>query len=179
MKCILILLVAIAGALSSPIDLNAEPIDPFFNAVNDVQFILNTRENMATGYRLIFNNLASLQGSHYNPNRPTRFLIHGFLEGQGADLNTETSVALLRQYDSNIIFVDWSAGAQTINYIAARNRIDAVGAHVANYMDWLSDQNALIWSRLTVIGFSLGAHAAGMTGKGTDEFKIILCTLFN
>lgn len=156
--------------LSNPLDLTAEPIDPFFDAERDVRFILNTRENLAVGYELRFNDLASLQGSHFNKDRPTRFLIHGFLEDPTADINVDTSRELLYQYDSNVIFVDWSEGAQTINYVAARVRINAVGALVARYMDWLSDNDALIWPRLTVIGFSLGAHAAGMAGKGINMF---------
>ena len=94
------------------------------------------------------------------------------MEGQGADLNTETSRELLIQYDSNVIFVDWSEGAQTINYIAARNRINPVGELVAQYMDWLHQQNSLNWSRLTVIGFSLGAHCAGMVGKNVRRGRI-------
>ena len=73
MKCILILaIVAVVGVFSSPIEVGSEPFEPQFNALRDVRFILNTRENMATGYRLLFNDLNSLRGSHYNPNRPTR-----------------------------------------------------------------------------------------------------------
>lgn len=99
-------------------------------------------------------------------------MIHGFLEDPTADINIETSLALLNQYDSNVIFVDWSEGAQTINYIAARIRINAVGELVARYMDFLDQNDALIWSRLTVVGFSLGAHCAGMVGKSVTRGRI-------
>lgn len=42
--------------------------------------------------------------------------------------------ALLNAYDFNVIFVDWSAGAQTINYVAARRRIRTLGPSVARFI---------------------------------------------
>ena len=121
---------------------------------------------MASGYQLHFNDAESLRNSHFNKSRPTRFLIHAFLEDGGNNINLGTSRELLINYDSNVVFVDWSAGSLTINYPAARNRVGAVASLVAQYMDFLDEQNALDWSRLTVIGFSLGAHIAGLAGKG-------------
>lgn len=64
-----------------------------------------------------------------------------------------------------VIFVDWSAGSRTINYIGAANRVPGIGRHVASYVDWLNQNGFIQFNRLTVIGFSLGAHIAGHTGK--------------
>lgn len=101
-----------------------------------------------------------------------RFLIHGFQEDDQADINLETSRELLDFYDFNIIFVDWSLGSSTINYIAARNRINFVGPLVAQYLDFLHENGALDFNRLTIIGFSLGAHIAGLTGKNVRRGRI-------
>ena len=71
-----------------------------------------------------------------------------------------------------MIFVDWSLGSSTINYIAARNRVNLVGPLVAQYLDFLHENGALNFSRLTVVGFSLGAHIAGITGKNVRRGRI-------
>lgn len=101
-----------------------------------------------------------------------RFLIHGFQEDDGADINVETSRELLEFYDFNVIFVDWSLGSSTINYIAARNRVNLVGPLIAQYIDFLHENGALDFNRLTLIGFSLGAHIAGLTGKNVRRGRI-------
>ena len=54
--------------------------------------------------------------------------------------------------------VDWSAGAGTINYISARNRVFEVGPLLARYLDFLHENNALDFSRLLVTGHSLGGE---------------------
>jgi len=78
----------------------------------------------------------------------------------------------LQYYDFNVIFIDWSEGAQTINYLAARNRVSAVGELVASYIDFLVQNNLLTLSRTSLIGFSLGAHIAGMTGKNVRSGRV-------
>ena len=70
------------------------------------------------------------------------------------------------------MFIDWSAGSQTIDYIAAFNRVPHVGQLVADYLDFLSENGLLQWHTLTVIGFSLGAHIAGITGKRVRHGRI-------
>lgn len=57
--------------------------------------------------------------------------------------------------------VNWSAGSDTYNYIAARRRVPQVGSHVANFIDFLVIAGGLKLADLTVIGHSLGAHISG------------------
>lgn len=52
--------------------------------------------------------------------------------------------------------VDWSRGAQTINYVIAKNRVAPVGRVLGNFLDFLHDVDALRFHELTVVGFSLG-----------------------
>lgn len=54
------------------------------------------------------------------------------------------------------IFVDWSAGSQTINYISAANRVETVGFFVASQLNFMRDYGFADFNRLHVIGFSLG-----------------------
>lgn len=55
-----------------------------------------------------------------------------------------------------MITVDWSVGAITINYIAARNRVGDTGRFVANFLDFLHLNNFVNFETLHVIGHSLG-----------------------
>jgi hypothetical protein len=149
-----------------------ESIDAFFNAERDVRFLLQTRQNRNNPQVLQLENLQSIQSSHYNPARPTRILTHGFLEDDGADINTATSAELLNYYDFNVIFVDWSEGSRTINYIAASGRVEGVGSVIARQIDFMHLNGLLDFNRLTVVGFSLGAHIAGHTGKNVRRGRI-------
>lgn len=65
----------------------------------------------------------------------------------------------------NFIFIDWSLGGSTINYVTARNRVPSVGAFVASFIDFLHANDLVDLNQVTLIGFSLGAHVVGMTGK--------------
>lgn len=118
--------------------------------------MLSTRDNMNNPIQLRFRNLADVQNSPYNPAKPTRVLIHGWWEDGDSDISVETSRQLLQHYDFNIILVDWSEGSRFITYLQARNRVGPVGIFLASYLDFLRDNNNLDYSRLTVIGFSLG-----------------------
>lgn len=44
-----------------------------------------------------------------------------------APSNILSTAAYLRHGDYNVVVADWGLGAQTINYITARNRVGGVG----------------------------------------------------
>jgi pancreatic triacylglycerol lipase len=68
----------------------------------------------------------------------------------------------------NCFTVDWSAGAQTINYITARNRVGETGVVAGQFIDWLVAETGMDINTVLVLGHSLGAHAAGHAGKQTQ-----------
>lgn len=82
------------------------------------------------------------------------------------------SRVLLDQGDFNFIFLDWSAGSTTANYITARNRVSETGAFLGTFIDWLHENNLVDLNQVTIVGFSLGAHVAGMAGKNVRRGKI-------
>lgn len=153
-----------------------EPVPELaFNAEADTRFLLFTRLNPVIGQQLGFRDLPSLSNSNYNANLPTRVVIHGFQSDPSSDVNILLTAAYLRHSDANVIvgmtkklkslkceimkhrnLVDWSAGAGTINYIAARNRVFQVGPLLSRFLDFLHENNALDFSRLIVAGHSLG-----------------------
>ena len=114
-------------------DLNAELPESFFNAENDVFFILFTPENQSVGQRIGLN-ADQIRNSNFVASRPTRFIIHGWNGGAGSILNSNIGSAYHRNGNFNVIVVDWGLGANTINYISARNRVNEVGPYLGIYL---------------------------------------------
>lgn len=133
-----------------------EPIAPLFDANSDVRILLQTRQNPANPQQILFRDLSSLQQSTFDSTKPLRVLIHGWFGDDTTDLNVFTSVELLNYYDFNVVLLDWSAGAQTINYVGAVNRVPSVGAMLAQQLDFLHEQGFISWDRVAIVGFSLG-----------------------
>ncbi|CAO1426220.1 unnamed protein product [Diamesa serratosioi] len=153
----------------NPIDVVVEPL---FNADRDVFFLLFTRRNPLVGQRIGFD-AAAIGNTNFNRNQNTRIIIHGFNNDAGSEVNTMITAAHLQRSDANVIVVDWSRGANTINYISARNRVNEVGPLLARFIDFLH-QNGLImfFSRLHIAGHSLGAHIAGIAGKQVTRGRV-------
>lgn len=183
MNLIIVFIAALCmGALSSPLKEQEDGFDeikfidqeivPLFNALNDVRFLVFTRFNPTIGQELTFRDLESLSRTNFDVSRPTRVLIHGFQSDANADVNVLLTAAYLRNYDVNIIVVDWSVGASTINYISARNRVFEVGPLVAQLLDFLQENILFDYSRLTIVGHSLGAHIAGVIGKNVRRGRV-------
>jgi len=80
--------------------------------------------------------------------------------------------ALLNRAALNVIVVDWGAGAQTLNYINARNNINLVGPVVARFVDFLNLSGGMAFTSVSVIGHSLGGHTAGLTGKNVARGRL-------
>ena len=153
-----------------PVELEPEP---FFNAENDVFFLLFTRRNPLVGQRITLN-AAAIRNTNWNNAAPgTRFIIHGLNNNNQSPVNIMITAAYLRRSDMNVVVVDWGVGANTINYISARNRINEVAPIVARLIDFLH-QNGFIsaFNRLNIAGHSLGAHTAGLVGKRVTRGRI-------
>lgn len=120
--------------------------------------MLSTRDNFENPIQLRFRDLQTITQSPFNRDKPLRILIHGWWEDESSDLNVETSRELLRHYDFNILFVDWSEGSRTISYVGARNRVPPVGEFLASYLDFLHENGFIDFNRVQIIGFSLGGN---------------------
>ncbi|XP_070495764.1 pancreatic triacylglycerol lipase-like, partial [Chironomus tepperi] len=156
---LLILVVAIVGAYSAPVqdnsiygderwtiardgegrmhlvDLNPLEVEPetFFDPSADMFFLLYTRSNPTDGQRITYN-VQSL--GNFRRNGSTRVLIHGWTTSSMSTENVFTRNEFLAQGDHNVIAVDWSVGASA-NYITSRNRVSSAGQEVARFLDFL------------------------------------------
>jgi len=144
---------------------NGGDIVPTFVGMNDMVFRLFTRSNMNTPQVVRINNQADLANSFFNPQHQTRYMIHGWLGGGDGELDNGLPImrAFLNRADFNFFMVDWSVGAETLNYIVARGRVNEVGTVVARFVDFTGQNTNMV----SVMGHSLGAHAAGAAGKRT------------
>lgn len=72
---------------------------------------------------------------------------------------------LLDVEDQNLFFVDWNYINPTFVYPNARMRVEKVAEEVGSFVNFLHDHAELRYENVTLIGFSLGAHVAGLAGK--------------
>ncbi|XP_065073627.1 pancreatic triacylglycerol lipase-like [Ochlerotatus camptorhynchus] len=154
----------------NPVDVpeGEDEVEPLFTPETDVIFRMYSRRNPVHPQIIRWDDPSSISNSNFDPSNPTRFLIHGWVEGEDATLHWVIKDHYLRVGDFNVINVDWGDGAQTINYIAARNRVGGVGMIVSRVIDVIRATTGQSLDMINVIGFSLGGHAAGNAGKGQN-----------
>ncbi|XP_053685626.1 pancreatic triacylglycerol lipase-like [Sabethes cyaneus] len=139
--------------------------DRRFIPESDMLFLLFTRANPTSAQFLEIGNPSSIANSHFNPARPTRFLIHGWGGSGTGGTNSGMRNSLLAAGDFNVIAVDWSVGGGSSNYVAARNEVGPAGTGLGLMIDDLIQYGGVDVNDIYVIGFSLGGHVAGNAGK--------------
>jgi pancreatic triacylglycerol lipase len=188
---IFILFATICGALSIPtptrwevvpdsegrmhlVDLNSftDEVSPAYVPEEDIIFTLCTLRNPTSCQVVQWNNMDSIRNSNFDASRPTQFTVHGWNGDGSGGVNSMIRSRYFTLGDYNMITVDWGAGAQTINYITARNRVGPTGAVVARFIDNLHEAGLLRFAETHVIGHSLGAHVVGFAGKGVTRGRI-------
>uniref|UniRef100_A0A0K8S9R3 Lipase domain-containing protein n=1 Tax=Lygus hesperus TaxID=30085 RepID=A0A0K8S9R3_LYGHE len=127
------------------------------------QFFLYTR-NTSGDLMAYGDDRSSLSKSEFSPQRPTKFIVHGF-KGSGKDKGAKLAIAsLLRVEDCNVIMLDWEKGAAGPSYRSSAANTQLVGRQLALVLLDLISIGALP-SSIHIIGFSLGAHIAGYAGR--------------
>ncbi|KAH8311880.1 hypothetical protein KR044_008444, partial [Drosophila immigrans] len=134
---------------------------------SDVGFYLFTHNNPKEAHQLKSDD-ASIERSHFDAERATKFVIHGWKGSYKDSMNKWITSAWLSRGDFNIIVVDW-AGSRTENYLAAAKAVASAGSKVGDFIAHLQRSRHLQLDKLEVIGHSLGAHVAGFAGKKVAE----------
>ncbi|XP_015591504.2 inactive pancreatic lipase-related protein 1-like [Cephus cinctus] len=138
----------------------------------DIEYQLYTRRNPTTANLLKLNETASLQRSNFNRSNPTVLYIHGYSERAPGLSGATIRDVYLRRGEYNIILVDWGKLGALPWYVTAVSNTRTVGLYVARMVSWLDVQGAVPISRIHVVGFSLGAEAAGFMGKALAPRKV-------
>lgn len=95
-----------------------------FDLEKDLIFRLYTLKSRDQYHALNAANVPFLSASVFDPKRPTRIFIHGFLSSEHVLIRYKE--AYLKLGDYNFIGVDWIVGAKTYNYFKARGRVKKV-----------------------------------------------------
>ncbi|XP_067002045.2 inactive pancreatic lipase-related protein 1 isoform X2 [Anabrus simplex] len=133
--------------------------DPDFG----IRYYLYTRDHPVSYF--VLGNDSLLKNTDFDVKRPTIFLIHGFT---GSGDTTSVSLikdALLYTEDINVISVHWEDLAKGPDYQMAANNTIIAAQHLARTIERLVREEGVPLSSLHVIGFSLGAHVAGIAGS--------------
>lgn len=135
-------------------------VDGDISIQKGVRFELFTPENPDTAQFLSPNN-DSVLDTNYDPNRPTRMIIHGW--NSKGKLTPKFTEAYFKRanINVNVIAVNWRDLSEA-DYAAARSRVVAVGLYVAEFIDNLVNRANLKLNDFVLIGHSLGAHISGI-----------------
>ncbi|CRK99883.1 CLUMA_CG013186, isoform A [Clunio marinus] len=93
-----------------------------------------------------------------------RIIVHGFGSSCPHEWVDEMRSALMAVEDCFVVCTDWEKGAVLPNYVRAAANSRLVGKQLAFLLKQLNKHQGLEFSRVHLIGFSLGAHASGFAG---------------
>ncbi|XP_075382735.1 lipoprotein lipase isoform X2 [Mycteria americana] len=112
----------------------------------------------------------SLAQCNFNHTSKTFVVIHGWtVTGMYESWVPKLVDALYkREPDSNVIVVDWLIRAQQ-HYPVSAAYTKLVGKDVAMFIDWMEEQFNYPLNNVHLLGYSLGAHAAGIAGSLTKK----------
>ncbi|GBM18059.1 Pancreatic triacylglycerol lipase [Araneus ventricosus] len=131
----------------------------------NTRFLLYTRQHPKESDLLVASDANSIKKSSLNPNNPTKFIIHGFMDSEiFGPWMVNMKDEFLMHGDYNIIIVDWSGGNKPPYYQATANT-RVVGAEVDLLIKALEKNLNLKRSNMHIIGHSLGSHVAGYAGE--------------
>ncbi|XP_071389604.1 lipoprotein lipase isoform X2 [Centroberyx affinis] len=106
----------------------------------------------------------------FNPETQSFIVIHGWTVTGMFESWVPKLVAALyeREPSANVIVVDWLTRANQ-HYPTSAAYTKLVGRDVAKFVSWIQKELQLPWERIHLLGYSLGAHVAGIAGDLTDH----------
>ncbi|XP_050671073.1 pancreatic triacylglycerol lipase-like [Leptidea sinapis] len=139
----------------------------FFPEVSNV-YHLFTRSNPTRSQPLLLNNVNMLQESNFDGSRRTIVLIHGWMNSGTSDFNMALIPVLLAAENVNVIVVDWSSGANSLNYRIVNWNSVTSGEAVAKFINFVNQWTGSNLSQYHIIGHGVGGHKAGVVGRNLN-----------
>ncbi|XP_037903884.1 phospholipase A1 member A-like isoform X2 [Hermetia illucens] len=100
--------------------------------------------------------------------KPTIIYIHGFLDSTKSKHNKLVVRAYQSREDHNLLAIDWSTGAKPDYFDNAITNMKKTGASVVEALLQMHDAG-LDFTKLHLVGHSLGAQMAGLIGRTIKE----------
>ncbi|XP_049940129.1 pancreatic triacylglycerol lipase-like [Schistocerca serialis cubense] len=129
-----------------------------------VGFHLYTRKNRHSSQRLVPGDKKRLSHSPFDPEKETKFIVHGWMSSLNSTTVQNLKDAYLKAGDVNVVAVDWGSLASSTLYLGPKWNTWQVSESVADLVRFLEDTAGGKRARMHVVGHSLGAHVAGQTG---------------
>ncbi|XP_054163851.1 pancreatic lipase-related protein 2-like [Oppia nitens] len=133
------------------------------------QFLFYSRDNPNDPQIIDALNTKSYKNIDFDPKLNTKIVIHGYKAGileYGFQHNSFEVVkdGIIFNEESNVILVQWMGGANGLYFQSVAN-CRVVGAQIALLINHLIKKRNAKPELFHLIGFSLGAHISGYTGK--------------
>lgn len=157
-----------------------------FNPKIDIKFCL-----LRDGKELTLERIKYLHKKTFDDSLPTKVIIHGFVfNSTEPHTNKVIPAAYAKYHDVNIISgkiilqdycflktlpltVDWGGKLEgEICSNALTNLVPVIGSTIAEYLDYLINDDPFIWHQVSVIGHSLGAHIAAHVARNVKNGRI-------
>lgn len=112
----------------------------------------------------------TIKECNFNSETQTFIVIHGWtVTGMFESWVPKLVSALYdRVPTANVIVVDWLTRANQ-HYPTSAAYTKLVGRDVAKFVTWIQNELQLPWDRVHLLGYSLGAHVAGIAGDLTNH----------
>jgi len=130
------------------IDVNPANITFYFVAANNEITVLNS-----SNVNLINQTLETIS------------LVHGWLDAYNTTWLLEMADNYHQNGDVNVIIVDWSIYADSLDYAYSASAVQSVGYDIANFILEITNGDVALLGRHHLVGHSLGAHVIGFAGK--------------
>ncbi|XP_054263364.1 pancreatic triacylglycerol lipase-like [Macrosteles quadrilineatus] len=149
---------------------------PLVNVQDHVYYFLYTRK-YNSAYQLIRGDTTRLKYSTFNPERPTKVVVHGFWSNYQSDAVQVIREAYLNAgSDVNVIGVDWSYLSAGPWYLEAASNTEPVGQQIALMIDFLVSTTGVDVSNIHLLGHSLGAHVSAFAANKVTSGRITRIT---
>ncbi|XP_046396865.1 lipase member H-like [Ischnura elegans] len=106
-----------------------------------------------------------LRRSSFDRQKPTVFVTHGFRSSDQTPCVNDIKNMYMGFHRVNLITVDWSRIASSINYFVVKRQTIPVGGVVAEFVHFLKVWGGVDLRNVHLVGHSLGAHVMGIAGK--------------
>ncbi|XP_043277037.1 pancreatic triacylglycerol lipase-like isoform X2 [Venturia canescens] len=110
------------------------------------------------------NRRSQLGYSFFDAMRSTIFVTHGWMENGKSEMCTRLCDEYLANGDVNVVVVDWH-GDTFSTYESAAKEVELIGEKIALFMQYLVRNTHLDLSRVTFVGYDMGAHVMGVASN--------------